>query len=222
LIAQADRHHELTLAEAQAQAEHGEPPDLGRAKQMLDLQRQVLRARAGRRAARIRRARQLWRRKWYEQLDAIPEVQELRLIAEAQGMCWGEQAVVSLRAQMCIRGELSPEAADASPLSEMIRSLRGRPPGSLASDKPHWDEHRRELHYRGRCVRRFNRGSAKNQIDVIEAFERAGWPVQIDNPLGPKVHQTLYDLNRGLASRTLRFRADGTGESIIWEDASYL
>jgi hypothetical protein len=92
----------------------------------------------------------------------------------------------------------------------------------LASDKPHWDEDRRELHYRGRRVRRFNRSSAKNQLDVIEAFERAGWPVQIDNPLGPKVRQTLYDLNRGLTSRTLRFRADGTGESIIWEDASSL
>jgi hypothetical protein len=86
---------------------------------------------------------------------------------------------------------------------------------------PRWDEDRRQLWYAGTLVKGYARNPAKNQIDIIEAFHRAGWCPQVDDPFGDarKLNQTLYDLNKSLAPGTLRFRADGTGEGVVWEPA---
>lgn len=74
-----------------------------------------------------------------------------------------------------------------------------------------------------KCVCR----EARNQVSVLEAFEAAGWPKCIDDPLpaltgrkGKKRRlQTIRSLNEGLEAGTIRFRADGTGRGICWEEA---
>jgi hypothetical protein len=85
--------------------------------------------------------------------------------------------------------------------------------------KPTWDENQRELVWEGQVIRSYPKSPAKNQIDVLEAFQREGWPSAVDSPFEDirKLGQTLYDLQKKLVPNTIRFRADGTGERIIWE-----
>jgi hypothetical protein len=86
--------------------------------------------------------------------------------------------------------------------------------------QPRWDEQGRELWYGEKRVKRY-RNPARNQIDIIEAFHRAAWAKQIDDPFknARKLNQTISDLNAGLAPGTIRFRGDGTGEGVIWDPA---
>jgi hypothetical protein len=90
-----------------------------------------------------------------------------------------------------------------------------------ANDRPalHWDEETRTLYLKDQPIKRYNRNLAPNQIDIIEAFERAGWPPAVDDPFGDarKLNQTLADLNKALTGSTIRFHGDGTGERVIWE-----
>jgi hypothetical protein len=48
--------------------------------------------------------------------------------------------------------------------------------------QPHWDRLRRELRYRDKLVRRYRR-HAPQQMAILDAFELAGWPERIENPL---------------------------------------
>jgi hypothetical protein len=96
------------------------------------------------------------------------------------------------------------------------RPRRGRRP------RPRWDPNTRTLYLGARLIKRYNRGSAPNQIDIIEAFENARWASAVDDPFGDskKLNQTLRDLNRTLPAGTIRFRQDGTGEAVCWEYAT--
>ncbi len=85
--------------------------------------------------------------------------------------------------------------------------------------KPRWNKETHELRFKGQVIRKV-RPIAKNVIRILDAFEEDGWPSRIDDPLAPspetrRVSETLRTLNEGLDM--IRFRADGTGEGIIWE-----
>jgi hypothetical protein len=91
-------------------------------------------------------------------------------------------------------------------------------------DRPRWDADARELHWGGKVIRWF-RGDAANQCAVLAAFEAAGWPRCIQDPL-PRLHrglskvrrwETLKSLNRGLPLQTIRFRSNGAGDGIRWD-----
>ncbi len=89
------------------------------------------------------------------------------------------------------------------------------------SEKPVWNRERCELLFRSKVVRRL-RGMkvAKNVARILDAFEEEGWPDRIDDPLpgGRKPRRlrgAVATLNRGLSA--IKFRADGTGEGILWE-----
>ena len=61
---------------------------------------------------------------------------------------------------------------------------------------------------------------AKNVARILDAFEEEGWPDRIDDPLPggrkpPRLRGAVATLNRGLSA--IKFRADGTGEGILWE-----
>jgi hypothetical protein len=88
--------------------------------------------------------------------------------------------------------------------------------------RPRWDPDTRTLYLGDQEIKRYNRGSATNQIDVIEAFATKKWKSAVDDPFGDpkKLNQTLYDLNNALPPGTIRFRLDGTGETVIWEYAT--
>jgi hypothetical protein len=84
---------------------------------------------------------------------------------------------------------------------------------------PRWDEDLRALFLGEALVRRYNRGPATNQIDIIEAFQNAKWARAVDDPFADpkKLNQTISDLNKHLAPGTIKFHGDGTGERVIWE-----
>ncbi len=90
---------------------------------------------------------------------------------------------------------------------------------------PRWDEKEGELWYAGQLVRRFH-PSACNLSRVLSAFQEEGWPPRIDDPLEPmqgrdrsaRLRKVVERLNK--AQGVLRFWADGSGESIRWEERS--
>jgi hypothetical protein len=82
--------------------------------------------------------------------------------------------------------------------------------------KPRWDAVLRRLTWNGEPVASYRR-SAPNQATILSAFEEEGWPTRIDDPLSPgQLRQTLKDLQKKLKDAPITFRADGTGEGILW------
>ena len=85
---------------------------------------------------------------------------------------------------------------------------------------PCWNPSIGVLEFEGakiRHIRLFRNPS--NIQQVIAAFQNAGWPRLIDNPLDDprdqqKLHRTLNQLNKGL--RRIRFSGTNGGSSVIW------
>ena len=96
------------------------------------------------------------------------------------------------------------------------------PPKPPQQAKPRWDGETRTLYLGDLLIKRYNRGTAVNQIDVIEAFQNAGWPAVIDDPFNNprRLNQTLRSLKDSLPADTIRFRGDGTGDGVTWEYAT--
>jgi hypothetical protein len=96
-----------------------------------------------------------------------------------------------------------------------------------ASNRPHWDSHRRQLSFQAQIVKVF-RVPAPNQEAILAAFEQSGWPHCIANPLRGQADQvpkqrlpnTVRALNRCQSRPSLRFRGDGTGSRICWAAVS--
>jgi hypothetical protein len=91
-----------------------------------------------------------------------------------------------------------------------------------AADVPCWDSSKRELWWRGRCVKRFQREGG-NQRLLLAAFQAQCWAARIEDPfpartgVNPKkrLRETIKSLNRGQAA--LRFRGDGSSRGVRWE-----
>ena len=90
--------------------------------------------------------------------------------------------------------------------------------------RPIWDRQRRELRLGDIVVKRF-KWPAENQERVLNAFEDAGWPDHIDDPLPVhpdicakrRLHDTLKCLNRKQIRGMIKFRGDGTGRGVRLE-----
>jgi hypothetical protein len=110
-------------------------------------------------------------------------------------------------------------------------TANGSPPAATqrhgrvkAAARPCWDAQRRELCFAGHLVKAY-RVPAENQERVLAAFQEAGWPACLDDPLPAKpeqnasrrLHETIQKLNRTMHSKLLRFRGDGTGTRVCWE-----
>lgn len=90
---------------------------------------------------------------------------------------------------------------------------------------PTWNDDTRELYWGNLLVKRF-RKPAENQVEILAAFEKEGWPRVIPDPLGGKgdavaakrLGDTIFALNKGLEiPGIIRFERDGTGEGVRWE-----
>jgi hypothetical protein len=64
---------------------------------------------------------------------------------------------------------------------------------------------------------------ADNEIVLLTAFEEAGWPRSIDDPLHghepgfeKTLHNTVYALNRVSAPAGIRFSCDGRARKVHW------
>jgi len=80
--------------------------------------------------------------------------------------------------------------------------------------RPHWNGV--TLTFQGETIREVRAARASNIAVILDAFESLAWPERIDlsdvPDLSPwKVHQTVYDLNRGL--KVIFFRVS---RGILW------
>jgi hypothetical protein len=98
------------------------------------------------------------------------------------------------------------------------------PAPSPTKASPVWEPCRSELRVGSYLVKRF-RCPAPNQQAILEAFERAGWPSRVDDPLPPaaeqcpkrRLHDAIKCLNRRQVHAVLRFFGDGSGKGVLWE-----
>jgi hypothetical protein len=115
-------------------------------------------------------------------------------------------------------------------LSELTRTEAPSGANGHGDEKPVWDAELSTLSWRGEVIRQF-RAPARNQIDLIEAFQRENWPRTIPNPLRDdqgkldprKLDKAVADMNKNLKKLrrpTILFRRDGTGEGVNWGPAS--
>jgi hypothetical protein len=66
---------------------------------------------------------------------------------------------------------------------------------------------------------------APAQEAVLAAFEAAGWPEAVRDPLDPdpetdpkeRLRETVKSLNERLRRSTIRFHTDGTGTGVVWK-----
>jgi hypothetical protein len=136
-------------------------------------------------------------------------------------------------------GELAGELAGQGPnsagvlilaepvLGGLLALLHDRQAGPSAGPLPSFDAGERVLRWRGEAVKCLRR-EAPTQAAILEAFERAGWPRHLDDPLDrepgldPKerLRETVKSLNRGLRPGSLRFHTDGTGCGVRWAPAA--
>ncbi len=87
--------------------------------------------------------------------------------------------------------------------------------------RPRWNRDRGELSFQGTIARKLRSiNIAKNIVTILDTFEVEGWPDRIDDPLpkrrdSQRLRETIANLNKNL--HYLRFRADGTGQGVVWE-----
>ena len=89
---------------------------------------------------------------------------------------------------------------------------------------PQWDTAYRQLRVGQYVVKKY-RLPSPNQVSVLAAFEKEGWPYRINDPLSPqdeintkvRLHDTIKRLNRHHKHCVIRFRGDGTGEGVCWQ-----
>jgi hypothetical protein len=83
---------------------------------------------------------------------------------------------------------------------------------------PQWDPQNGSLSFDGRLIRNVRILRDKSNIQkVLDAFEAAGWPTRIDNPLvlgQQQLHETIRSLNHGL--ETIRFHTQEGAEAVVW------
>lgn len=88
--------------------------------------------------------------------------------------------------------------------------------------RPVWDRRRRELRLGKTVIKEFV-WPAPNQERILHAFQQAGWPNQIRDPLPRKrgicpkrrLHDAIKCLNRNRMHRDIKFHGDGTGQGVL-------
>ena len=132
-----------------------------------------------------------------------------RMWQEARGVSL-ERAVVDVA-----RGVGRMSEATARWLSREL-ALDDPPP---PADRPIWHPEKGKLCFGSRVIRRVRMMRNPSNIQqILDAFQGAGWPSRIDNPLGTdqqRLHQALRSLNGSL--EMIRFRSQEGGGAISWE-----
>lgn len=149
--------------------------------------------------------------------------------------CEGEPGVYLYR-EAAIYAEFGhPTADDVG--REMFRFVAllggqaGAPPASAAGASlpqnrvPHYDEELRRLTVGGQLIKKYHEPSP-NQIAILIAFEEAGWPAVMDDPIpsrpGVDPKRRLRDAVAALNGHhkiksIMRFHAENDGEAVSWE-----
>jgi hypothetical protein len=105
----------------------------------------------------------------------------------------------------------------ATTAASAVRAAKKRP-------VPDWNGDAAVLRWQARVIKRY-RNAALTQWAVLSAFQAAGWPEYIGNPLTNgtggngkrRLQDTVKNLNRGLAKTPVRFRMAGGAMGVRWE-----
>lgn len=91
---------------------------------------------------------------------------------------------------------------------------------------PAWDNSTGELRFHGELVKRYRKTSS-NQRAVLDAFQKAGWPERLGDPLPAsedravnrkhRLQDTIRNLNRAHERRRLRFYGTEGGRCVAWK-----
>ena len=99
----------------------------------------------------------------------------------------------------------------------LLRDIGEGKPEPPPTKRPSWDATTGTLRFENTMLRTFtSQTRAKNQVAILEAFERHNWRPRVPNPLnrGQQVHDAVQGLNRGsrkssFTSRTMAGRSAG-------------
>ena len=92
-------------------------------------------------------------------------------------------------------------------------------PKSVSTIRPNWEKAKGELRWGKQVIRKLRVMQYPTNIQkIVDAFQEAGWPPSIRNPLRRQpedLRQTLYSLNQGL--KVIRFGSQQGGNSVTWK-----
>jgi hypothetical protein len=112
------------------------------------------------------------------------------------------------------RGTTIPSAA-----GEEHQAAPAAAPPDTARPLPRWDSAKRELRYGEILCWGYTR-AAGNQMCVLDAFEKAGWPESIPNPLRRgSLRQTVCDMRKDKGKDSpIVFQFDGDRNRVSWRE----
>jgi hypothetical protein len=142
-----------------------------------------------------------------------------------------EKAGIDAGPLLLFAEELGANHADAALRLEEARAVAARAsvlldaataPHAPRVTKPKWDADNKTLIWIV-PIKTYKAGAAANQVELLDAFEAAGWGRCIPDPFNDsqKLNQTLKDLRKHLPLGTITFSADGDG-GVRWEPAATL
>jgi hypothetical protein len=103
----------------------------------------------------------------------------------------------------------------------LLREVGEEVPGQSSPDHPSWHSERGELRLGVDVIRSVRVMAEPSNIQrILDAFQAAGWPARIDDPLpnGPdqqRLHQVVLSLNEGLEA--VRFHVQEGGQAVTWK-----
>jgi hypothetical protein len=108
---------------------------------------------------------------------------------------------------------------------QLSGSPAAKPKGTSHEQRvPEWDANRGRLQVGDQDARRVKRTGAENVRKILDAFEKAGWPVELENPLADPhlsskdevtLHEAVRSLNDGLS--LIRFHVSDSGTMVWWD-----
>jgi hypothetical protein len=102
----------------------------------------------------------------------------------------------------------------------LLREIREEPAPPTDPSCPIWDPGKGELRLGGGVIRKVRVMAQPTNVQrILNAFQAAGWPSRIDDPLSgrldqQRLHQAVISLNKGLAA--IRFHVQEGGQAVTW------
>jgi hypothetical protein len=134
------------------------------------------------------------------------------------GMWMELRGVSAERAVIEVARELS--FLDEPTAKWLLREIGEEMPSPLVTEHPLWQRESGKLRWGGHVIRRVRvMGNRSGIQQILDAFQAAGWPSRIEDPIArgqhaEQVRQIVLSLNKGL--ELIRFHVQEAGKAITW------
>ena len=138
----------------------------------------------------------------HPQYYAIKTLMKLRKLSQCRAIL-----------ELALANELLSDAG----YRRLLREIGEGEPEPRPTKRPSWDVTTGTLRFENTALRTFKSQSrAKNQVAILEAFERHNWTPRVPNPLdrGQQSYDTVLSLNRRL--KKIIFHVEDDGRQITW------